>query len=68
MIFTSIRVLILSLTHEEDNGKSYQGARVRVCKMYVHVSKDEWLFRGLAIAIELALEGMAFLPITSAIV
>ena len=30
--------------------------------MYAHVSREEWLFRGLAIATILALVGMAVLP------
>ena len=31
--------------------------------MYAHVSKEEWLFRGLAIAICLAMVGMAVMPL-----
>jgi hypothetical protein len=31
--------------------------------MYVHVSREEWLFRGLAIATILALVGMAVMPV-----
>ena len=30
--------------------------------MYAHVSREEWLFRGLAIATILALVGMAVMP------
>ena len=31
--------------------------------MYAHVSREEWLFRGLAIATILALVGMAVMPL-----
>ena len=31
--------------------------------MYVHVSREEWLFRGLAIAMVLTMVGMAVTPI-----
>ena len=31
--------------------------------MYVHVSREEWLFRGLAIAMVLAMVGMAVMPV-----
>jgi len=30
--------------------------------MYAHVSREEWVFRGLAIATILALVGMAVMP------
>ena len=31
--------------------------------MYAHVSREEWLFRGLAIAMVLAMVGMAVMPL-----
>jgi hypothetical protein len=31
--------------------------------MYAHVSKEEWMFRGLALAMVLAMVGMAVMPV-----
>ena len=33
--------------------------------MYAHVSREEWLFRGLAIAMILAMVGLAVMPLVS---
>ena len=35
--------------------------------MHAHVSKEEWLFRGLAIAMCLAMVGIAVMPISNSI-